>query len=54
MSGVFITFEGVEGAGKTTVLDLLYEKMIQEDTKTFCGPANREELKSRNKSGISF
>jgi dTMP kinase len=30
MSGTFITFEGPEGAGKTTIIHMLQQKLIQE------------------------
>lgn len=31
MSGTFITFEGPEGAGKTTIIHMVQQKLIQED-----------------------
>ncbi|MER2256494.1 MAG: dTMP kinase, partial [Priestia megaterium] len=30
MSGTFITFEGPEGAGKTTIIHMVQQKLIQE------------------------
>lgn len=33
MSGYFFTFEGPEGAGKTTIINMLQEKLIQEGFK---------------------
>lgn len=34
--GLFITFEGPEGAGKTTAIEYVYERLVQEGKRVLC------------------
>ena len=47
--GVFITFEGPEGAGKTTVIKELYKRLEEEGQKVIL-TREPEEFESRRKS----
>lgn len=43
--GIFITMEGPEGAGKTTILDMLYDQYLKEEKKI---------IKTREPGGIKI
>ncbi|MGM8215733.1 dTMP kinase [Bacillaceae bacterium W0354] len=45
MKGLFITFEGVEGAGKTTVMQYVYEQLVNQ---------GYEVIKTREPGGIEI
>ncbi len=53
MKGKFITFEGIDGSGKTTIAKLLYEKLgnkavlTAEPTKTWIGEAVNKAIEER-------
>lgn len=53
MKGRFITFEGIDGSGKTTIAKLLYEKigknvvLTAEPTKTWLGDAVNKALENK-------
>lgn len=53
MKGKFITFEGIDGSGKTTIAKLLYEKLgnkavlTAEPTKSWIGEAVNKAIEER-------
>lgn len=61
MKGKFITFEGIDGSGKTTIANLLYERLrkeydvilTSEPTKSWLGKAVRKAI-NENKDAVTI
>ena len=61
MKGKFITFEGIDGSGKTTIANLLYERLkkehevvlTSEPTKSWLGKAVRKAI-SENRDAVTI